>query len=412
MNKKTIAITAGLCILAGLCFRSASVSAENTDSGEMQTGKEENHYVYELDIPGIRSEYVYLEDLDTGDVLIDRRSNEKMYPASITKMMTVILALEHYDDLDKTITITEEMLKGLREQNLSQAGFLAGDTPTVKDLLYGAVLPSGSDCVNALAMDSYGTIEQFVDAMNAKAKKLGMNSTHFANPTGIDDPDHYSTCRDISLLVKYCRKNDVFNELVRAETYTSTPVKSHPKGITMLSKVWKFVTGNGSDYAFAIPGFNGGKSGFTYDAGYTLASTASYNGMNLLLVNAKSYVEFDYPSHVEDASAIYNYAFDHLKKAEIIKAGDIAGAVFLKDSAAPLELLYPESLKMTIDKDQLVKVVVTLPSTLDKSVKKGDRLGQYAVFLDGSEVYKNDLICSKDVRVSNNPLGQMFSLFR
>ncbi len=398
-------------MLAGLGFRSVSVSAANTGSGEAQTG-EENHYEFELDIPGIRSEYVYLEDLDTGEVLIDRRSQEKMYPASITKMMSVILALEYYDNLDKTIKITEEMLKGLREQNLSQAGFLAGDEPTVRDLLYGAVLPSGSDCVNALAMDSFGTVEKFVDAMNAKAKKLDMNSTHFVNPTGIDDPDHYSTCRDISLLVKYCRKNDVFNELVRAETYTSSAVKSHPKGISMVSKVWKFVTGNGSDYAFAIPGFNGGKSGFTYDAGYTLASTASYNGMNLLLVNAKSYVEFDYPSHVEDASAIYNYAFENLKKSEIIKAGECAGTILLPENGESLELLYPESLRMTVDRNQIVKIVITVPSALDKSVKKGDPLGQCAVFLDGREVYKNDLLCSKDVRVSGGPLSQMFSLFR
>ncbi|MBR3350359.1 MAG: D-alanyl-D-alanine carboxypeptidase, partial [Solobacterium sp.] len=142
---------------------------------------------------GLGSDYIYVEDIESGQVLTEKNSEQKMYPASMTKMLTVIVALEHLNDMDEIIEITEQMTEGLIEQEASLAGFGAGDRVTVRDLLYGTALPSGADAANGLAFTVAGSIKNYVALMNEKAQEIGMANSHFANCTGLHEDDHYTT---------------------------------------------------------------------------------------------------------------------------------------------------------------------------------------------------------------------------
>ena len=180
--------------VAVICGGIVPVQAEGSDT-------EASFSAYtDPDVPSAQSEYVYLMDADSGQVLVNKNGDEKMFPASLTKIMTEILAIENLPDLDAQVTITSQMLSGLAEANASVAGFSAGDQPTVRDLLYGCALPSGADAVNALCYTVAGSVSDFVAMMNAKAAELCMNATHFVNATGLHDENHYSSARDIAIL--------------------------------------------------------------------------------------------------------------------------------------------------------------------------------------------------------------------
>lgn len=121
-------------------------------------------------------------------------------------MMTAIVAIEELKDLSQEITLTQEMFAGLYEQDATQAGFQPGETVRAIDLLYGVMLPSGAECCIALSYAIAGSEQGFVDLMNKKAEKLGMDGTHFCDSTGLHNPDHYSTAKDMAVLLQYALK--------------------------------------------------------------------------------------------------------------------------------------------------------------------------------------------------------------
>ncbi len=285
----------------------------------------------------INSEYYYLEDLDTGSVLLDEGSTQRMFPASLTKMMTAIVAFENIPDPENvTIEITRTTLAGLIEASANRAGYWYGDTPTALDLIYGVLLPSGADCCRALALYVSGSEEAFVDLMNQKAAELGMNDTHFVNTTGLHDDDHYSTCRDLAKLLKYCMQNETFMEVIHTRKYVSTPVKTYPDGLSMDNYVLFYLDEYDPawDTHFSIPGFIGGKGGYTIEARHCLASLCDAGSLHLLLINAHAYKEpYYYPAAIEDAATIYNYYGAHYAYEEPVIAGTSLADVKVRNGA-------------------------------------------------------------------------------
>ena len=187
-------------------------------------------------------DYVYLINPDTGQTLIDRGSEEQMYPASLTKVMTSIIAIEEIPDpANITIEFTQEMLDGLIAASANRAGFLPGDKPTALDHIYGDLLPSGADCSRALAFYIAGSEEAFVDLMNQKAEELGMNNTRFMNTSGLHDDDHYTTCRDMMTLYLYCMQNKTFMDILKTQVHISVPVDHFPNGLGMTNFVLMYI---------------------------------------------------------------------------------------------------------------------------------------------------------------------------
>lgn len=256
--------------------------------------------VKELDISGINSPYAVLMQVRGGRVIGEINGEEQMYPASMTKIMTTIVAIENLKDLDQEITLTNEMFEGLYEQDATQAGFQPGETVRAIDLLYGVMLPSGAECCIALADTIAGSEADFVTLMNEKAAKLGMTGTNFCDTTGLHDANHYSTARDIAVLLKYALKDDTFREIIESPYHSTPGTNIHPDGITFYSTMFK----NLSDTAVTDGKIMGGKTGYTGEAGHCLASFAEIDGTEYILVTGGA--SGTGIPHINDAVTVYN----------------------------------------------------------------------------------------------------------
>ncbi|MGE7622373.1 D-alanyl-D-alanine carboxypeptidase family protein [Viridibacillus sp. NPDC096237] len=252
------------------------------------------------------SENAILVDLKSGKVLFDKQSKVEIYPASLTKMMTAILAIESLPNLDQRITIPYEMFDKIRAENASVAGFVAQEQVSVRDLLYGNILPSGAEASISLAIAVSGSEKDFVKIMNDKAKKLGMNDTHFMNATGLHDNKHFSTVKDLSKLLRYALQNEKFYEVFTAKRYTTSATNVHPDGITFNSSMFERLPSTSIKGGTIL----GGKTGYTDNAGLCLASLAEKDGKQYIFIttgapgnhNTKQF-------HMTDAITVYNQTF-------------------------------------------------------------------------------------------------------
>ena len=182
----------------------------------------------------VLSTYALLVDLDNNTVVAQRNANDRMIPASMTKILTVLVAAGHVTDLDDTFTITREITDYSYSNDCSAVGFGDGETVTVRDLLYGTVLPSGADAAAGLAFYVSGSLEGFVDLMNEKLDELGLSDTaHFTNCVGLYDENHYCTPYDMAVILKAAVENELCREVLSAHTYTTSPTEQHPEGITI-----------------------------------------------------------------------------------------------------------------------------------------------------------------------------------
>ena len=266
--------------------------------------------VRKLEMSGINSPYAVLMQVKGGKIIGNMKGDEKIYPASMTKIMTVIVAIENLDDLDQEITLTQEMFQGLYEQDATQAGFQPGETVRAIDLLYGAMLPSGAECCIALADTVGGSRDGFVELMNKKAQRIGMNGTHFCDTTGLHDPDHYSTVRDIAVLLRYALRNDTFREIIESPRHSTGVTNIHPSGITYYSTMFK----NLSDPSVTGGKILGGKTGYTSEAGNTLVTAAGKNGTTYITVTMKA---ADLAVASTDSTALFNYGYQNFTKAQV-----------------------------------------------------------------------------------------------
>ena len=256
--------------------------------------------VKELDISGINSPYAVLMQVRGGRVIGEINGDQQMYPASMTKIMTTIVAIENLKDLDQEITLTNEMFEGLYEQDATQAGFQPGETVRAIDLLYGVMLPSGAECCIALADTISGSEADFVALMNEKAAKLGMSGTNFCDTTGLHDANHYSTAKDIAVLLKYALRNDTFRKIIESPYHSTPATNIHPDGITFYSTMFK----NLSDTVVTDGQIMGGKTGYTGEAGHCLASFAEIDGIEYILVTGGA--SGTGIPHINDALTVYN----------------------------------------------------------------------------------------------------------
>ncbi|MCR4595745.1 MAG: serine hydrolase [Lachnospiraceae bacterium] len=180
----------------------------------------------------VMSTYAVLIDADDGTVLASRDGNTRIYPASMTKILTVLVAAEHVTDLDDRFKIDISITDFAYSHDCSSVGFELGESVTVRDLMYGTILPSGADAALALAEYTAGSEERFVVMMNDKLEELGLSDTaHFTNCVGIYDDDHYCTLTDMAMIMKAAVENDLAKEIMSAHIYTTSKTTEHPDGI-------------------------------------------------------------------------------------------------------------------------------------------------------------------------------------
>lgn len=255
-----------------------------------------------LDLSGVYSEAGILVRLSDGKVFAEFQSQEQIYPASLTKMMTCLVAIERITDLEEKITLEPEIFPALYEEGASMAGFEPGETVTVRDLLYGIILPSGGECSVEIARHVAGSEDAFVEMMNEKAAELGMTDTHFMNVTGLQDEEHYTTVKDMSILLQNALENRLFRQIFCTREYTASPTEQHPQGLSFGSSMFRLA----EDWQVNGGEIRGGKTGFTDQAGLCLASLAHVDNRDYILVTAKADGNHQTePYHALDALNLY-----------------------------------------------------------------------------------------------------------
>ncbi len=344
----------------------------------------------ELDI-NITSPYAYLYDLENNQVLYNKNGDEQIYPASMTKLMTAIIAVEHLD-LDETITITSEMYSPFAGIDASVAGFSIGESPTVRDLLYGLLLPSGADSACALAYAVAGNIDSFVLLMNDKVNELGLSHTHFTNTTGLHNPNQYSTCADIAKICATAVQYDAIKEILETKNYTTGPLLYHPEGLALTDHI-------SDSLRYGITGFVGGKTGYTPDAGRCLASYAVINGMQCILVTANA-TEVSIPQ--TDAYDIYSYLSENYSRTTLIDETETIQSITVKGGKDVKEVSVHPSSSCSIDIPYTseVQVSVDLPDELQAPINANTYIGTITAIVDNTEICSSEIYIDEEIKES------------
>lgn len=251
------------------------------------------------DQPSVQSPCVIVMEASTGTILYEKQADEKNYPASITKIMTAYVALEN-SSLDEIVTFSEDSVFNTEGSGIARD---VGEQMTMEQCLYGMMLESSNECAYAIAEHVGGTLENFVDMMNEKASELGCENTHFMNPHGLHDENHYTSCHDMALIAQAAWENEDFRTITGTKNYAIPPTNKHPNDTTYLSNHNKLLHEYDQDSSYIYPYCVGGKTGYTTMANSTLVSYASKDGMTLICVvmNTSS------PLQWTDSILLYDY---------------------------------------------------------------------------------------------------------
>lgn len=313
-----------------------------------------------------------LMDADSGRVLYEQDADTRRAIASITKLMTALVALETDDNLDRMVTIKAEYT-GVEGSSMYLA---AGERLTMRELFYGLLLNSGNDAAVAVACITAGSIDAFVDRMNQKAKELGMENTHFANPHGLSADGHYSTARDMAKLAAACLKNDQLVELTSTKTVTigNRTMTNHNK------LLWQY------------EGCIGMKTGYTILAGRTLISGAQRNGQRLIVVTLCD------PNDWVDHKTLLDYGFTTYprkvlleEEQEVVKLPVSSSLTRFVSVTAERTVAYP------IAEGEQVTAKYDMPDRLEAPLEAGQAVGSITYYLNGQEIEKANLVCGMSV---------------
>ena len=326
----------------------------------------------ELDI---NSKHAILYNLNEDSILYEKASEEKTSIASLTKIMTCIVALENIDDLDKKVKLTNDDFKGLREANAATAGFRVGEEVTYRDLLYGLMLPSGAEAAQSLTRLIAGSIPNYINLMNQKAKDLGCKNTNFINPTGLDAEGHYSTVEDVGIIFKYAIKNKDFLDIIKTKRYTTSNGR-----ITFQSTIERAKNLHGLSMDYLI----GGKTGTTGDAGYCLATIATYNNIDYMLGTAKTIFPSTQPLNYQDAKTVYEYFMNNYAYHNVLAKGDkLVSIKTLYAKKDKVDFYSDEELEMylenTYDKEKIIYKYTGIDE-IPYDMEVGTKLGKVELY--------------------------------
>ncbi len=213
---------------------SESEVQEEEETPSIVYSAEETASTVSITSDSVISSYAILIDIDEGTVVAEKNAYTRVSPASMTKILTVLTAADYITDLDDTFTITIDITDFAYSNDCSAVGFDEGETVTVRDLLYGTVLPSGGDAAAGLAIYTAGSMDAFVELMNQKVEELGLSdSAHFTNCVGLYDEDLYCTVYDMAIILEAAINNELCRDALSAHTYTTSSTEQHPDGITI-----------------------------------------------------------------------------------------------------------------------------------------------------------------------------------
>ncbi len=345
----------------------------------------------------ITSESAILIDADTGKVLYDKSAYEKHEPASTTKIMTALLTLEHCK-LDDVATVTSEAITSV-PSGYSSDLLKMGEELSIKDLLYALLLPSSNEAANVLAIHIAGSIDSFASMMNTRAIELGCKNTHFVNPNGVHDEEHYTTAYDLALIAREAMKNDTFKQIVSTVAYTLPSSNNYSRidrNLITTNDLIKRQSENYYEYAIGI------KTGFTTPAKNCLVAAAKKDDKTLISVVLGANTDDDRYSNTK---TLLNYGFENFSKKDIVKTNDIVQTIDVKNATSKtknLNLVAESGINTIVTNDKIndkVEPTVTLNDNLQAPIKKDTIVGTATYTVDNIQ-YTINLKAGNDVKKS------------
>nr|WP_302663128.1 D-alanyl-D-alanine carboxypeptidase family protein [uncultured Agathobaculum sp.] len=351
--------------------------------------------------PALDATAALLVSPDSGMVLYSKNADQKRYPASTTKIMTALLTLENVSNLDETVTSEAVDFENVTADS-SNAGILLGEQVTVRDLLYALMLPSANEAAYMLARHVGGSWEQFVDMMNDRAAELGCTGTHFCNPCGLHEEDHYTTACDLYLIAKEAMKDVTFRDIVSTVQHRMAKTNLHEERIIYTTNQLIFSSFQPWSYANCL----GIKTGHTSQAGNCFVGYAEYGDAKLFsVVLGCSDSSKEYPSvaaSFTDTKKLCQWGFENFTSKTLARQGEEVTYTKVKLSTDTNQLLLTAKADVValLPKDLDVKaleLVEDIPEEVKAPVKAGDPIGTATYRYNGTDYGTVELVALNDI---------------
>ena len=350
----------------------------------------------------LTAESAILMDATTDKILYEKNSRTKQYPASITKLMTILLALEH-GSLEDEITFSHDAVFSI-EPGSAHIAIQEGEILTLEQVLYGIMLRSANECANAAAEYVDGSLEKFAEHMTARAKELGCKNTNFVNANGLFDENHYTTAYDMALIAQELLKNETYRSMMSNTYYVIPPTNKQPEERPLHGQHQMLNESSLYYYEYA----EGGKTGYTVEAQNTLVTYAKQGDTELIAVVLKC----NGTQHYVDTKALFDYGFANYQTVKAFSAADLTQNVAItetyKDKTTTLDTIAvaPASdVYVTIPKNATIENItkaVDCPESASVPVAVGDKLGTVVLSMDGEALATVDLTAQKEVKATTD----------
>lgn len=328
--------------------------------------------------PAISAQTAIMVEANSGEVLYEKSADQKAYPASITKIITALLAIES-GKLDKKVKVSDKAV-GVEGSSIYLE---PGEVIPLRDLVYGLMLRSGNDAAIAISEEVGGSTENFVIMMNKRAREMGAFNTNFANPNGLHNPEHYTTARDMALIAAAAMKNPEFKKVAATKTWESNRGEGRYNYFYNKNKV-----------VYQYSGGNGIKIGYTKAAGRTLVASSERDGMELICVVMNA------PDWFNDTYKLMDYAYSQYETSQIIMAQRPIKAVRIRGGSKEFaQIGSREEIRCPLKKgvDNNVSIVYVLPQQQKAPVSRWQEAGYLKVYVNGKYLFSRPLQYLEDI---------------
>ena len=357
--------------------------------------------------PTVGSGSAILIETTTGRVLYEKNAYQRMYPASTTKVMTAILTLENCK-LSDMATVSPNALESIPNGYVT-VNLQIGEELTIKDLLYALMVKSANDAAVVLAEHVSGSVENFSLLMNEKAKELGCKDTNFVNPNGIHNENHYSTAYDLSIIAKYCMKNEIFRKIVSTTSYTLPATNKYEAADRIFSNTNLLIMKNNNNRAdnYYYKNATGIKTGYTSQAKNCLIAGSLRDNLEFIsVVLDAGFTDTGLSIRYLDTISLLDYGYDNFTLTKVKEANNVAQTIEIPKATKEtknLDLLIENDITVVNNKTTDINSIspkIELKENLIAPISKGDIIGTIKYTVDNIE-YSSNLLAANDVEKSD-----------
>jgi D-alanyl-D-alanine carboxypeptidase (penicillin-binding protein 5/6) len=358
---------------------------------------------YALDNIELHSANYLIYDMTYDEVVASNNSDKVTAMASLTKIMTTIVAIENISNLDDYVTFRDYMKEDI-DSDATLAGLIDGNQYTYRDLLYASMLPSGADATNTLAYSLCGSVDAFVNLMNEKAKSLGMNNTNYVNVTGLDRDNHYSSIDDIFILLNYSLKNETFKTVYTTKSYKLTNTLKKSSADADPYEVKSTVTNAASRINVDVSRILGAKTGYTDNAGQCISFIFNSNGHDYLAITTQAPYVYNGSYNIRDALSIIDYIDNNYNNQILVSKGTSVASIKVNLAKIDsIDVVLSEDVTKYLSNDYDVnKVSINYDglNEINYNYLNNSKLGVITVSYDGNVIHEEDVVLDIDLQFS------------